>query len=309
MKSQDLLHLVEVLCLPNKITTHAGHRFNHVEAFALTCARLASASDEFDLSTWYNCLQSAISQIFNEVIAFLDDRWGHLLQFDSNYLLSSGNLKRYARAIFNSGSPMQHIWGFIDCTVRPMCHPSHHQCQAYNSHKHFHGLKFQAIMLPNGPFGHLYGPIKGRHNNAFALEESGLMDECALHAKLPGGGGRDKVINEVNTSDKFHYLQLIGDPAYGLNKHIISPYLKPGWTNNKQIWNTQMSKVRIEVEHGFALVVNNWKFLQAKWKLRVFQSPIGRYYRVAVLLTNALACIQPNQVAQFFNCSPPSLED
>ena len=167
-------------------------------------------------------------------------------------------------------------------------------------------------MLPNGLFGHLYGPIEGRHNDAFALEESGLVDECALHARLLGGGGgevgADIDVDEADTSREVHYLQLFGDPAYGLNEQIISPFPKPGRTDPQQEWNTQMSKVRIEVEHGFALVVNNWKFLQAAWKLRVFQSPIGRYYRVAVLLTNALACVQPNQVAQYFDCPPPSLD-
>ena len=307
MRSQDLLQLVEILHLPGEIVTHAGHRFNRVEAFALTCARLASAGDEFDLSARYDRSQSAISQVFNEVILFLDHKWGHLLQFDFSHLLSPTNLERYATAIFNSGSPMRHVWGFIDCTARPMCRPSRHQRQAYNGHKHFHGLKYQAIMLPNGLFGHLYGPIEGRHNDAFVLDESGIMDECIRHTKLPGGG--DEAADEFDTSREVRYFQLFGDPAYGLNEQIISPYPKAGRTDEQQKWNTQMSKVRIEVEHGFAVVTNNWKFLQARWKLRLFQSPIGSYYRVAVLLTNALACIQPNQVAKFFNCHPPSLED
>ena len=70
-----------------------------------------------------------------------------------------------------------------------------------------------------------------------------------------------------------------------------------------------MSKVRIEVEHGFSLVTNNWQLLAARWKLCVFLSPIGWYYRIAVLLTNALACLWPNQVSQYFNCAPPSLKE
>ena len=161
-------------------------------------------------------------------------------------------------------------------------------------------------MLPNGLFGHLYSPIKGCHNNAFTLAESGLMDECTLHAKLPntleGADGTD-------TSGESCYLQLFGDPAYGLNQQIISPFPKQGLTSDQQEWNMQMSKVRIEVEHGFALVINNWRFLEAEWKHHVFQSPVGRYYCVGVLLTNALACFQSNQVSQYFSCPPPSLED
>lgn len=52
-----------------------------------------------------------------------------------------------------------------------------------------------------------------------------------------------------------------------------------------------MSKVRIGVEYGFTLVTNNWQLLEADWKLCVFQSPVGRYYHVEVLLTNALICL------------------
>lgn len=123
MTGRDLLHLVEILHLPNEISTPTKFCFNRVEAFALSCARLASAGDKFSLSARYNRSQSVISEIFNEVITFLDEHWGHLLHFDSDQLLSPANLKRYSEAIFDSGAPMRHVWGFIDCTVRPMCHP------------------------------------------------------------------------------------------------------------------------------------------------------------------------------------------
>ena len=317
MTSQDLIHLTDVLQLPDEIFTRGGYRFSSIEAFALTCARLASANDKFDLCARYNWSQSSISKIFNEVIILLDNHWSHLLHFDSDHLLSPANLKRYADAVYETGAPLQGVWGFIDCTIRPMCRPTQHQRQAYNGHKRFHGLKYQAVMLPNGLFGHLFSPIEGRHNDAFALAESGLMDECVLHAKFSDGsegggevgGGIDEGSGQTDALTEPHYLQLFGDPAYGLDEQIISPFPKPGRTDNQQEWNTKMSKVRIEVEHGFALVTNNWRLLKAEWKLRVFLSPVGRYYRVGVLLTNALACLRPNQVSQYFDCTPPSLED
>lgn len=126
---------------------------------------------------------------------------------------------------------MQGVWGFIDCTVQPMCCSSYYQHQAYNGHKNFHSLKYQAVMLLNGLFGHLYGLIEGQHNDALALDESGLVDECALYARCLGGGEGDVEASAVNGADTFeevHYLQLFGDPAYGLNKQIISPFPRPG---------------------------------------------------------------------------------
>jgi len=226
--SQDIICLVDILQLPGEIFTHNNYWFSCVEAFTLTCARLASAGDEFDLCTWYNRSQSSISEIFNKVVTLLDEHWDHLLQFNSDHLFSPANLKCYSDTIYKCGAPLQGVWGFINCTVWPMCYPSNHQHQVYNGHKHFHNLKYQAVMLLNGLFGHLFSPIEGCHNNTFTLAESRLINECTLHAKLPVAledGDKD-------TSMEPCCLQLFGDLAYGLNRQIISLFLKSGQTDD-----------------------------------------------------------------------------
>jgi hypothetical protein len=77
-----------------------------------------------------------------------------------------------------------------------------------------------------------------------------------------------------------------------------SPFTGPGvQTEDELDWNNAMAGVRISVEHGFGDLVVMWPFLNAWWKQRIFRSPIGRYYHVAVLLTNALNCFKPNQTA------------
>ena len=69
------------------------------------------------------------------------------------------------------------------------------------------------------------------------------------------------------------------------------------------------STCSLEVEHGFGIVQKLWPFLNAGWKMQLYSSPVGRYYRVGVLLANCMNCIRPNQVSQYFNCRPPFLED
>jgi nuclease HARBI1 len=157
-------------------------------------------------------------------------------------------------------------------------------------------------MLPNGIVGHLYGPFEGRRNDNFLLTNSGLLDCLAHFAHCPE-------TNE-NTPIEDQYLQIFGDPAYQNGPHIMSPFAGEGERSDaKKEWNAEMSAVRIEVEHGFGIVSNTWPFLNANWKMHLYSSPVGRYYRVGVLLTNCLDYLRPNQVSHYFGCLPPTLSE
>ncbi|KAF7302063.1 DDE Tnp4 domain-containing protein [Mycena indigotica] len=250
----------------------------------------------------YNRSQAAISEVVNELVVFLDDHWEHLLDFDTEGVLAPERMEEYAAAIHAVGAPLSSVWGFIDCTIRPICHPSQYQRAVYNGHKKVHALKFQAVKLPNGHIGYLYGPIEGRRNDNTLLQQSDLLNKCYQHAIKPG--------TDQNTPREQRYFQLFGDPAYGISPVLLSPYAHAGQrTQAEDEWNAEMAAVRIEVEHGFGDVTRHWPFLNAWWKHRVYSSPVGRYYRIGVLLTNALNCLRPNQTAQYFNCEPPVLEE
>ncbi|EIW54605.1 uncharacterized protein TRAVEDRAFT_131697, partial [Trametes versicolor FP-101664 SS1] len=173
---------------------------------------------------------------------------------------------------------------------------------AYNGHKKYHALKFQAVMLPNGMFGHLFGPFEGRRNDNFLLHASKLLEKCARFAIWPG--------SSENSPLEQRYFQLFGDAAYGISPQLISPFAgaRPR-TEEEEQWNVAMGLVRVQVEHGFGLVTSTWQYLNANWKMHVYSSPVGRYYRVGVLLTNILNCYRPNQVSQYFDCEPPSITE
>ena len=294
--------MADALEMPGLIATRTRSLFSGIEALALTCARFRTAGDLYDLSTKYSRAESAISEIVNWVVEFMDNTWNHLLEFDHTHLLSPQNLQMYADAIHTGGAPLKGVWGFIDCTIRRICRPSQWQRQAYNGHKKFHALKFQAIMLPNGMFGHLFGPHEGRRNDAFMLTESGILDSCVEFAVREG--------TNTDTPDEERYFQLFGDPAYGVSAQIQSPFAGVGdRTEEERQWNAMMSQARIVVEHGFGIVANTWPFLNAGWKMHLGASPVGRYYRAGVLLTNGLSCLRPNQVSTYFDCEPPTLAE
>ena len=46
-------------------------------------------------------------------------------------------------------------------------------------------------MLPNGMFGHLFGPKEGHHNNNHLLAKSDFLNLCAQHAIPPGTNDDD----------------------------------------------------------------------------------------------------------------------
>jgi hypothetical protein len=94
-----------------------------------------------------------------------------------------------------------------------MCHPSWHQQVAYSGHKKFHALKFQALMLPNGIIGHLYGPFQGQCNDNFLLTDSGLLD-CLSQFAFQVDVAEDAPIEEHN----FH---IFGDPAPTYHEPIL----------------------------------------------------------------------------------------
>lgn len=63
------------------------------------------------------------------------------------------------------------------------------------------------MIAPNGIITHLFGPIEGRRHDAFMLGESNLITLLERIVK-PNG---DPYV-------------LYGDHAYGISKHIISPF-------------------------------------------------------------------------------------
>ena len=301
MTTRELIEMVDALEIPPKLTTDSQYAFTSLEVFCLLCACFHSGGDMYSLSMLYDRTQSLISEVVNDLIIYLDEVWEHLLDCDQDHLLRPSELARYANAIHQRGAPIKTVFGFIDCTIWRIAHPTWFQRQAYNGHKKFHALEFQALMLPNGIIGHLYGPSEGCRNNNLLLMESGLL-ECLAHFAHP------EDLADAPYEERTY--QMFRDPAYGVGPHIISPFAGMGdRTEEEKAWNAEMSAVRIEVEHGFGIVANTWPFLNAGWKMQLYSSPVGRYYWVGVLLTNCINCLWPNQVSQYFDCHPPKLNE
>ncbi|TFY53417.1 hypothetical protein EVG20_g10124 [Dentipellis fragilis] len=285
LRADEIFEMLDALDIEEDILTRSRYKFSGLEALCLMLACFRSSGELSQLAMLYNRSPSTISEIVNYIVLYIDERWWHLLEFDHAHLLSPENLVAYASAIHHAGAPLEGKW----------------QRQAYSGYKHYHALKFQAIMLPNGLFGHLFGPYESCHHDPFLLSESQIVDKCAEYATRPG--------TNDHTPAEQRFLQIFGDPAYGVSHQVVCPFGSENRTEEQTEWNATMLNVRIEVEHGFGLVLNTWPFLNSFWKMRVYGSPVGAYYRVGVLFTNILNCLRPNQVSQRFDLEPPLLKE
>jgi hypothetical protein len=128
--------------IPEIFRTSSRYAFPRVEALALLLARFKSAADISDLTRKYSRCGTSISELVNELSEDLDNRWRHLLDFDTDGLLSPAKMQQYAAAIHAKGAPLDGVWGFMDCTIWGICRPSRWQRIAYNGYKKIHAVKY-----------------------------------------------------------------------------------------------------------------------------------------------------------------------
>ena len=139
----------------------------------------------------------------------------------------------------------------------------------------------------------LFLSLEGRRHDAGMLADSRLLRNLERFAFNPAG----------------QPLCIYGDPAYPLRIHLQGPFKYGVLTPQMEQYNKAMSAVRSSVEWLFGDVVNSFKFLDFKKNLKLMLSSIGKMYVVSVLLRNALTCLYGNETSDYFDLSPPSLQE
>lgn len=101
---------------------------------------------------------------------------------------------------------------------------------------------------------------------------------------------------------------MYGDPAYPMREEILSPFKGSKLNQEELSFNQKMSMNRIAVEWLFGKILSLWSFVDYKKNQRLYLQPVGKHFKIAVLLTNIHTCIYGNQVSTMFNLDPPTLE-
>lgn len=208
-------------------------------------------------------------------------------------------MPQYADIISKKCGLVNTVWGFIDGTLRQTCRPTYHQKVMYSGHKRAHGMKFQSVIAPDGIFACMFGAVNGNRHDSFMLNESELMPR--LRAMMPAGIIGGGLGLDADPVDRVYALY--ADPAYPQSAYIFGGFRNPPDGSREAQWNTIMSGVRESVEWGFAYINQQWAFVNFKKALKIYQTPVAKYYMVATFLCNLRTTFYGNQTMSFFDCA------
>lgn len=310
----ELKQLTDLLLIPNVFITSAGDRVVGVEALAMLCYRLSYPGKLSRIRKEFGRSDPSCSRIITDLYCFLDREWKETLFFNDRVYAESHEL--YVDAVKTKvNGVVDCVSMFIDGTKAFICRPGKRrrrilavqgalnripvgdrenlQKVCYSGHKRRHCLNYQGVCTPDDLCISFYGPIEGRLHDSTMLRESKLLPYQANHP----------VIQRLPP-------MIYGDPAYGIDECLCSPFHDAGPGSREKAFNKIMSKNRVSIEWLFGIVKQKWAFLDWNKKHKILLTPVGCMVRVAILLTNAATCLHGgNQISHYFNCSPPEASD
>lgn len=227
-----LCHLLRL----DDIEYNAGLKVSTEIACCVLTRRLAFPCRWLDLQELFGRSAGWLSTVFTYVVQHLNDTFCWLLNWHP-YLRSYRRLHHFANAI--EKRCWGRIWGFIDGHFQAFARPGMNQRWFYSGHAKVHGLKYQAIITPDGMIYSLYGPYEGKKNDWSIWIESGAIPRLRRMITTP----RES-------------LYLFGNPAYHCSFGVCAPFMTStagsgNLTANEQRFNTKLSSVRISVEYAF----------------------------------------------------------
>lgn len=290
-EKKDFERLREALRVPLYVKTRSRLCFDGCTALLIMLRRFAYPCRLGDVAAQFNISERHVSECVTTMVSLLYRNWAQLLDFHRSRF-DVAHLRRYQAIIRRTGCPLERCVGFIDGTLRPTSRPGEDQRVVYNGHKRVHGLKFQAVVTPDGIVSHLAGPHCGNKHDSSILRETGLL------AKL-----------DTSLRDQDGPFLLYGDGGYPLVPQLLCPYKGATVTRDQKLFNTRLSKVRIAVEMSFGKVIQYFAFLDYKKNLKILLQPVAKYYMVATILTNCHTCLYESAVTALFASNPPLLEE
>jgi hypothetical protein len=165
----------------------------------------------------------------------------------------------------------------------------------YNRYFRGHGLKAQAVHLPNGMIGSIF-ICSQRHNDNGVQNLSGLNDYLVSLLEPLYWNGDIPV-----------YPALYADRIFAVLATIVRPYLQPN--DEQAIVNTRMASLREDIEHKFSQVFNLYQVLRASWRHQLFYNAeyVRKLFFVCIFVSNCYTCFNESRNLQF-NMRAPTIQ-
>ncbi|CAM9615735.1 unnamed protein product, partial [Heterosigma akashiwo] len=284
----EVRQLLEYLRFPAVVILDNGGQLSGEVVLLMLLYRFHAAQPLLDAQRFFGVHYSLISRAVKWATEHIYSQFRNKLNFDFN--LVQARIQLYAMKIeAKSGGAVHNVWGFIDGTVRPTARPVRGQREFYSGHKKAHGLRYQAITLPDGLIAQLWGPLGARWPDITMVQESGL--EQLLEENFPG-------------------YCLWGDAGYGLSEFIMRPFHRRTATAAQLAWMAVLAPLRATIEWAFGLITRSFPFFSLKAGQKYLLSPVAKHYMVAAALTNCRTCLRGgNSISKFFKLRPPTLEE
>ena len=77
----------------------------------------------------------------------------------------------------------------------------------------------------------------------------------------------------------------------------------------QKIYNDIFKVLRVSIEQSFGWICRYWAFVDSKKSQIIGSRPVATYYLAAAILTNCHTCLYSHQIAHFFECSRPTLDE
>lgn len=253
---------IEALCecfhlLPHMTCQPQGYTTTAVEAMCIVLYHLAYPQRWYDAQRVFNMSYWLLCGIFNPTIRHMSRIAKAVLQNMDMHRIDL-YVEDWKAAIEDTGGAIPGVFAFVDGTFRIMTRPGNQEV-FYSGYYHNHGLKFQAILTPDGLILTLHGPYPGSlHDNTIFAHSDVDTDLDAI----------DGII--------------FGDSAYALGPNVARIWRRPQLVgrDDRRAENVAMSAVRVAVETGFALVTNTYQTLSFYLWQRLGLSPIAAKYIV-----------------------------
>lgn len=292
-KKHDIGRLTDMIDFSG-VTDRNGYSCSPVQATCVFLHRLGAPIRLKEMEKTYGLFESQLSEVFWELVELFVNKFQYTLELRTQLIHTRAQM--YAEAISEQGSPLDSVFGFIDCTKIRMCRPGGpplNQRSVYSGHKRMHCLIYQTLSTPDGLMFALYGPEVGRRHDLTLYYNSG-WDEVLEQSLFING----------------RQFYIYGDKAYLLRPWMQRPFILVENGSDEAWVNHEMSRVRIIVEHNYKDVKQFWITQDFARNLKVRQCPIAYLYKASAILTNFRVCLyKSGQTISRFLLDPPTLDE